>query len=51
MAELKQLKRNLTELNDAHTRTEQRLMQLQKTLTEAEEGKNLQTHIDDNRLI
>ena len=38
LSELNQLKRNLSEAFEAHTRTENRLLQLQKTLTEAEEG-------------
>jgi septal ring factor EnvC (AmiA/AmiB activator) len=38
IAEINSLRRNLTEMSEAHNRTEQRLLQLQKTLTEAEEG-------------
>lgn len=38
LAEINQLKRNFNELQDAHNLTEARLFQLQKTLTEAEEG-------------
>jgi hypothetical protein len=38
LAEASLLRRNLSEINEAHGRTEQRLLQLQKTLTEAEEG-------------
>lgn len=38
IAEINSLRRNLTEMGEAHNRTEQRLLQLQKTLTEAEEG-------------
>ena len=38
LAEINQLKRNLNELQEAHNLTEARLFQLQKTLTEAEEG-------------
>lgn len=37
-AEINSLKRNLNEITDAHNRTEQRLLLLQKTLTESEEG-------------
>jgi hypothetical protein len=40
LAEVNLLRRNLNEINEAHGRTEQRLLQLQKTLTEAEEGKD-----------
>jgi rootletin len=39
ISEANQLKRNLNEVIDAHNRTEQRLLQLQKCLTESEEGK------------
>ena len=39
LGEINSLKRNLAELTDTHNRTEQRLILLQKTLTEAEEGK------------
>ncbi len=38
IAEINQLKRNLNELQETHNLTEARLFQLQKTLTEAEEG-------------
>ena len=38
VSEANQLKRNLNEVIEAHNRTEQRLMQLQKCLTESEEG-------------
>lgn len=38
LSEVTQLKRNLNELQDSHGRTEQRMLQIQKTLTEAEEG-------------
>ena len=38
-SEVNQLKRSLNEVNDAHSRTEQRLALLQKTLCEAEEDK------------
>lgn len=38
MAEVNLLRRNLNEVTESHNRTEQRLLQLQKTLTEAEEG-------------
>ena len=38
ISESNQLKRNFGELQEQHSRTEQRLFQLQKTLTEAEEG-------------
>ena len=38
ISEANQLKRNLNEVIDAHNRTEQRLLQLQKCLTESEEG-------------
>lgn len=38
LAEINSLRRNLNEMTETHSRTEQRLLQLQKTLTEAEEG-------------
>lgn len=39
ISEINQLKRNLSEVTETYNRTEQRLVQLQKTLTESEEGK------------
>ena len=39
VSEANQLKRNLNEVIEAHNRTEQRLMQLQKCFNESEESK------------
>lgn len=38
LAEINSLRRNINDINETYNRTEQRLMLLQKTLTEAEEG-------------
>ncbi|RMZ97495.1 hypothetical protein BpHYR1_026604, partial [Brachionus plicatilis] len=41
ISEINQLKRNLAEVTETYNRTEQRLVQQQKSLTESEEDLNL----------